>query len=59
MIRIILPYLLAFAAGAMLYVVICELIPDSQEGGNSKMATFGLVARFFDNDDLRCRFGIK
>ena len=29
----ILPYALAFAAGAMLYVVVEELIPESQSGG--------------------------
>ena len=42
----ILPYLLAFAAGAMLYVIICELIPDSQEGEHSKVATLGVIAGF-------------
>ncbi len=35
---VILPYLLAFAAGAMLYVVVDELIPESQNGKHSNMA---------------------
>ncbi|MBR6321549.1 MAG: ZIP family metal transporter [Erysipelotrichaceae bacterium] len=43
----VLPYLLSFAAGAMIYVVIEELIPESQEGGHSNIATvaaaFGFV----------------
>jgi len=34
-----LPYLLAFAAGAMIYVVVEELVPESQEGGHSNIAT--------------------
>ena len=42
----ILPYLLSFAAGAMFYVVICELIPDTQEGESSKLATFGVIFGF-------------
>lgn len=36
-----LPFLLAFAAGAMLYVVIEELIPESQQGRHSNIATIG------------------
>ncbi len=35
-----LPYLLAFAAGAMLYVVVEELIPESAEGEHSNLGTF-------------------
>lgn len=54
-----MPYLLAFAAGAMLYVIICELIPDSQEGEYSKFATFGVIARFFNYDDFRCNPWLK
>ena len=38
-----LPYLLSFAAGAMIYVVIKELIPESQTGELSKIATIGVV----------------
>jgi ZIP family zinc transporter len=42
----ILPYLLSFAAGSMLYVIICELIPDSQEGEYSRLATIGVFCGF-------------
>jgi len=42
----ILPYLLAFAAGAMIYVVIEELIPQSQEGAHSNLATVGFMVGF-------------
>ena len=35
----VLPYLLAFAAGAMLYVVVEELIPEMSEGGHSNVGT--------------------
>ena len=42
----VLPYLLAFAAGAMLYVVIEELIPESQTGEHSNLATVAAAAGF-------------
>lgn len=42
----VLPYLLAFAAGAMLYVVIEELIPESAEGEHSNIGTIGFAAGF-------------
>ena len=42
----ILPYALAFAAGAMIFIVVEEVIPDSQRGGNSDLATMGLIAGF-------------
>ncbi len=41
-----LPYLLAFAAGAMIYVVTEELIPESQTGKHSNIATMGLAVGF-------------
>ena len=41
-----LPYLLAFAAGAMLYVVVEELIPESNEGEHSNIGTAGFAAGF-------------
>lgn len=41
-----LPYLLAFAAGAMLYVVVEELIPETQSGPHSNMGTIGFAAGF-------------
>lgn len=42
----LLPYLLAFAAGAMLYVVVEELIPESAEGEHSNMGTLGFAVGF-------------
>lgn len=42
----ILPYLLAFAAGAMIYVVVEELIPETQEGKHSNMGTIGFSIGF-------------
>jgi ZIP family zinc transporter len=41
-----LPYLLAFAAGAMIYVIIEELIPEAQDGTHSDLATLGAAAGF-------------
>ena len=41
-----LPYLLAFAAGAMLYVVIEELIPEASEGEHSNLSTIGFAIGF-------------
>ena len=42
----ILPYLLAFAAGAMIYVVVEELIPESQMGEHSNIGTVGVAIGF-------------
>ncbi len=44
--RPILPYALAFAAGAMIFVVGEELIPESHSEGNSHVATAGLMLGF-------------
>ncbi|MDD4895933.1 MAG: ZIP family metal transporter, partial [Atribacterota bacterium] len=44
--RSILPYALAFAAGAMIFVVVEELIPESQQKGNSDLATMGVMIGF-------------
>ena len=41
-----LPYLLSFAAGAMIYVVVEELIPESQSGEHSNLATIALALGF-------------
>lgn len=42
----ILPYLLSFAAGAMVYVVVEELIPESQQGEHSNIGTIGVAIGF-------------
>lgn len=42
----ILPYLLSFAAGAMIYVVTEELIPESQSGKHSNIGTIGVAVGF-------------
>lgn len=44
--RPILPYALSFAAGAMIFVVVEELIPESQRGGNTDIATMGAITGF-------------
>ena len=41
-----LPYLLAFSAGAMLYVVVEELIPETQQGKHSNMGTIAFAFGF-------------
>lgn len=46
LIRPILPYALAFAAGAMIYVVVEELIPESQLMKNTHIATIGAMLGF-------------
>ncbi len=44
--RPILPYALAFAAGAMIFVVVEEVIPESQTAGNTHAATLGTMLGF-------------
>lgn len=44
--RPILPYALAFAAGAMIFVVVDEIIPESHRGGNASLATLGAMMGF-------------
>ena len=42
----ILPYFLSFAAGAMMYVVVEELIPESQNGEHSNIGTISFAVGF-------------
>ena len=42
----VLPYLLAFAAGAMIYVVVEELIPEASEGSHSNIGTIAFALGF-------------
>ncbi len=44
--RTMMPYALGFSAGAMIYVVVEEVIPESQTGGNSDIATVGTIIGF-------------
>lgn len=45
-VTVLLPYALAFAAGAMIFVVVEELIPEAQQGGRTDMATLATVIGF-------------
>ena len=42
----VMPYLLSFAAGAMLYVVVEELVPEASDGPHSNLATIGFALGF-------------
>lgn len=42
----VLPYMLAFAAGAMMYVVVEELIPEASQGTHSNLSTIGFALGF-------------
>ena len=42
----LMPFLLAFAAGAMLYVVVEELIPETSQGDHSNVGTIGFAIGF-------------
>jgi len=45
-VQALLPYALAFAAGAMIFIVAEELIPESQRNGNVDLATGGVIVGF-------------
>jgi zinc transporter, ZIP family len=44
--RPILPYAMAFAAGAMIFVVVEDLVPESHAAGNTDLATLGVMLGF-------------
>lgn len=54
--RPLLPWGLAFAAGAMLFVVSDEMIPESHRKGFAREATFGLIAGFVVMMFIDCFF---
>lgn len=53
----LLPYALGFAAGAMIYVVVEEVIPESQNNGNTDLATLGTMSGFVVMMILDVAFG--
>ncbi len=53
-----LPYLLSFAAGAMLYVVVEELIPEMSQGTHTNVGTVFLCRGLQRHDDAGCGAGI-
>ncbi|RPI21740.1 MAG: ZIP family metal transporter, partial [Chloroflexota bacterium] len=55
--RPLLPYALAFAAGAMIFVVVEDLIPEAQRGGNTDLSTLGVMAGFAIMMTLDVAFG--
>ena len=42
----VMPYFLAFAAGAMMYVVVEELIPETAQGQHTNLSTIGFAVGF-------------
>jgi ZIP family zinc transporter len=55
--RALLPYALGFAAGAMIFVVVEEVVPESQRAGNTDLATGGAIAGFVIMMVLDVAFG--
>ena len=55
--RPLLPYALGFAAGAMIFVVVEEVVPESQRGGNADLATMGAMVGFVVMMVLDVAFG--
>ena len=53
-----LPYLLSFAAGAMLYVVVEALIPEMSQGRHSNVGTVFFCGRLQHDDGTGCGTGI-
>ena len=56
-ITVLLPYMLSFAAGAMIYVVVEELIPDSKSGEHSNLSVIGVGMGFVTMMILDVAFG--
>jgi len=52
-----LPYALSFAAGAMIFVVVEELIPESQTGNETDFSTIGALLGFAVMMVLEVAFG--
>ena len=50
----LLPYALAFAAGAMIFVVVEEVIPETQQDKYTDIATLGFIGGIYNYDDARC-----
>ena len=55
----LLPYLLSFAAGAMIFVVVEELVPEMHSGNKSVLGVIRSNYRFCDNDGIRYSFRLK
>ncbi|RQV99490.1 MAG: ZIP family metal transporter, partial [Calditrichaeota bacterium] len=55
--RPLLPYALSFAAGAMIFVVVEEVVPESQRQGNTDLATMGAMLGFTVMMTLDVAFG--
>jgi ZIP family zinc transporter len=53
----VLPYALGFAAGAMIFVVVEEVVPESQRNGNTDLATWGALIGFVVMMTLDVAFG--
>lgn len=53
----VLPYALAFAAGAMIFVVVEEVVPEAQASGHGDAATMGLILGFVIMMSLDVAFG--
>jgi ZIP family zinc transporter len=57
LIQPLLPYAFSFAAGAMVFVVIVELVPECRRGGNTALAAFGSMIGFIVMMVLDLAFG--